>query len=43
MRNSTGAVVQFLYGEDGMDGTAIESQRVEQLRMDSRKFRVRPR
>ena len=42
MRNSTGAVVQFLYGEDGMDGTAIESQRVEQLRMDSRKFRVRP-
>ena len=41
MRNSTGAVVQFLYGEDGMDGTAIESQRVEHLRMDAQRFRVR--
>ena len=41
MRNSTGAVVQFLYGEDGMDGTAIESQRVEHLRMDARRLRVR--
>ena len=43
VRNSTGAVVQFLYGEDGMDGTAIESQRIEHLRMDSKKFRVRLR
>lgn len=41
VRNSTGAVVQFLYGEDGMDGTAIESQRVEHLRMDAQRFRVR--
>ncbi len=43
MRNSTGAVVQFLYGEDGMDGTAIESQRVEHLRMDARRLRARAR
>ncbi|KAK9843436.1 hypothetical protein WJX81_002541 [Elliptochloris bilobata] len=39
VRNSTGAVVQFLYGEDGMDGTAIESQRVEHLRMDAARLR----
>lgn len=26
VRNATGAVVQFLYGEDGMDGTKIEKQ-----------------
>jgi len=35
--------VQFLYGEDGMDGTAIESQRVEHLRMDARRLRARAR
>ena len=26
MRNSSGAVVQFLYGEDGMDGVRVEEQ-----------------
>lgn len=26
VRNSAGDVVQFLYGEDGMDGVRIESQ-----------------
>lgn len=26
IRNATGAVVQYLYGEDGMDGTKIENQ-----------------
>lgn len=33
--------MQFLYGEDGMDGTAIESQKLEHLRMTPEKFRVR--
>lgn len=26
VRNSSGAVVQFLYGEDGMDGVRVEEQ-----------------
>lgn len=26
MRNSSGGVVQFLYGEDGMDGVRVEEQ-----------------
>lgn len=43
MRTSNGSVVQFLYGEDGMDGTAIEAQKLESLRMSPNKFRVRPR
>ena len=33
-------MVQFLYGEDGMDGTAIEAQKLESLRMSPNKFRV---
>ena len=32
--------MQFLYGEDGMDGTAIEAQKLESLRMSPNKFRV---
>ena len=40
MRTSNGSVVQFLYGEDGMDGTAIEAQKLESLRMSPNKFRV---
>ena len=27
-----GDVIQFLYGEDGMDGAAIESQKIEALK-----------
>jgi DNA-directed RNA polymerase II subunit RPB1 len=38
VRNSVGNVIQFLYGEDGMDGTAIESQKLENLRMSDAKF-----
>lgn len=34
-----GEVMQFLYGEDGMEGTAIEGQRMEFLRFNRRKFR----
>lgn len=41
VRTANGSVVQFLYGEDGMDGTAIESQKLEHLRMTEEKFRVR--
>ncbi len=26
VRNSSGGVVQFLYGEDGMDGVRVEEQ-----------------
>ena len=32
VRNCTGSVVQFLYGEDGMDGAAIERQRLSHLK-----------
>ena len=40
VRSAGGSVVQFLYGEDGMDGTAIEAQKLESLRMSPNKFRV---
>jgi len=36
-----GDVIQFLYGEDGMDGAAIESQTMEHLRWDRKKLEVR--
>ncbi|BDA48126.1 probable DNA-directed RNA polymerase II subunit RPB1 [Coccomyxa sp. Obi] len=39
VRTANGSVVQFLYGEDGMDGTAIEGQKLEHLRMTPEKFR----
>ncbi|KAL4452229.1 hypothetical protein ABPG75_007891 [Micractinium tetrahymenae] len=38
VRNACGEVMQFLYGEDGMEGTAIEGQRMEFLRFNRRKF-----
>lgn len=38
VRNSAGDVVQFLYGEDGMDGVRIEGQSIEHLRWDERKL-----
>ena len=41
VRNSVGDVIQFLYGEDGMDGAAIESQSMEHLRWDRKKLEVR--
>ena len=33
-------MIQFLYGEDGMDGAAIESQTMEHLRWDKKKLEV---
>ena len=34
VRNATGAIVQFLYGEDGMDGTKIEKQSIPTIDMN---------
>ncbi|PSC72236.1 DNA-directed RNA polymerase II subunit 1 [Micractinium conductrix] len=38
VRNACGEVMQFLYGEDGMEGTSIESQRMDFLKFNRRKF-----
>lgn len=38
VRNALGEVIQFLYGEDGMEGTHIEGQRMELLRWGPRRF-----
>ena len=39
VRNSAGDVIQFLYGEDGMDATYVESQKIDTLRHNREKFR----
>lgn len=33
VRNSVGEVVQFLYGDDGMDGAGVEAQKLDHLKM----------
>ncbi len=38
VRNAVGEVIQFLYGEDGMEGTSIEGQRMDFVRFNKRKF-----
>ncbi|QDZ21005.1 DNA-directed RNA polymerase II [Chloropicon primus] len=38
IRNSMGDVIQFLYGEDGMDGTAIEGQKLKHLKFKPKRF-----
>ena len=38
VRNSIGDIVQFVYGEDGLDGSIIEKQRVEHITMSHRAF-----
>ena len=40
VRNSVGDVIQFLYGEDGMDGILIEGQAMDDLRLTPAKFLV---
>ena len=40
VRDSVGTVIQFLYGEDGMDGVAVETQRLDVLRLPERAFRA---
>ena len=39
VRNSMGDIVQFLYGEDGMDAVAIEQQKMPHILISDRKFR----
>jgi DNA-directed RNA polymerase II subunit RPB1 len=39
VRNAAGGVIQFLYGEDGMDGTAVEGQKLDALRLKEPAFR----
>ena len=41
VRNSMGDIVQFLYGEDGLDGAHIENQRVDVIRCSDDQFRDR--
>ncbi|KAJ2363412.1 DNA-directed RNA polymerase II core subunit rpo21, partial [Coemansia sp. RSA 2611] len=38
IRNSQGQVIQFVYGEDGIDGCFIEKQRILSLRPNHAKF-----
>ncbi|MQM18247.1 hypothetical protein Taro_051232 [Colocasia esculenta] len=38
VRNSLGDVIQFLYGEDGMDAVWIEGQKLEILKMNKTEF-----
>eukprot|EP00939_MAST-03C_sp_MAST-3C-sp1_P000648 g648.t1 len=38
VRNSEGMIIQFLYGEDGMDGRWIETQKINLLNMNLRKL-----
>jgi DNA-directed RNA polymerase II subunit RPB1 len=38
VRNSLGDIVQFVYGEDGLDGVFIEKQRVDHINMSDEKF-----
>ncbi|CAL9190410.1 unnamed protein product [Musa hybrid cultivar] len=38
VRNSLGDVIQFLYGEDGMDAVWIESQKFDSLKMKKGEF-----
>ena len=41
VRNSNSDIVQFLYGEDGMDGAAMERQSLESIRLSDRAFERR--
>jgi DNA-directed RNA polymerase beta' subunit len=41
LRNSLGEVIAFLYGEDGMDATFLESQQLQTLRLSDEQMRHR--
>jgi DNA-directed RNA polymerase II subunit RPB1 len=41
VRNSLGDIVQFVYGEDGLDGTIIEKQRVDHINLSDKAFEDR--
>ncbi|KAI6356945.1 hypothetical protein MCOR25_007789 [Pyricularia grisea] len=38
VRNSLGDIIQFIYGEDGLDGMAIEKQKMDHLNISNSKF-----
>ncbi|KAJ2823664.1 DNA-directed RNA polymerase II core subunit rpo21, partial [Coemansia erecta] len=38
IRNSQGQIIQFVYGEDGMDGCHIEKQKLQSLRQSHAQF-----
>jgi len=38
VRNSLGDVIQFVYGEDGMDGAFIEHQKIDTFGLDNEAF-----
>ncbi|KAI5288189.1 DNA-directed RNA polymerase II subunit rpb1, partial [Ascosphaera aggregata] len=41
VRNSLGDVIQFIYGEDGLDGAHIENQRVDVITCSDERFKQR--
>lgn len=41
LRNSLGEVIQFCYGEDGMDATYLESQQLQTIRLSDDEMRRR--
>jgi DNA-directed RNA polymerase II subunit RPB1 len=41
VRNSNGDIVQFLYGEDGMDGAFMERQSLDIIRLSHKRFESR--
>ncbi len=41
LRNSMGEVISFLYGEDGMDATFLESQQLQTIRLSNDQMRQR--
>ncbi|KAK3336761.1 hypothetical protein B0T19DRAFT_50601 [Cercophora scortea] len=43
VRNSLGDIIQFVYGEDGLDGISIEKQRMDQLNISTPAFEERYR
>lgn len=43
VRNSLGDIVQFVYGEDGLDGTHIEPQRLDIITCSDKQFEQRYR
>jgi len=38
VRDATGSIIQFAYGEDGCDGVFIERQKLDTVQMDNAKF-----
>jgi DNA-directed RNA polymerase II subunit RPB1 len=40
VRNAQGEVIQFVYGEDGMDGCFIEKQKLDSAKMDDDRLRA---